>query len=87
MTRYADPVRSEACFNYYIYQINTIAETYKNAYADCLQKSADDRSNADRATLNDRNKLADSVDSSCALLYQCREISSPRNMFECYITT
>lgn len=89
MTRSSDvlqsnPARSMECFDYYVPLLQEITETYEREFKACKQTTADSIENAEAATLDQRNELAQRSSDSCALLSQCTEKISSVDSFECY---
>ncbi|TMW49964.1 hypothetical protein DOY81_004955 [Sarcophaga bullata] len=83
---HSDPVRTVACFNFYIPLINEIANEYETNFKACQNASVDARAKVDDATLEQRNELAVAAKTTCDLLTQCNAIESVVDVFECYIS-
>ena len=89
MTRSSDvlqsnPARSLDCFDYYVPLLQKITETYETNFKACKQATADSKDNAESATLEQRNDLAQRSSVSCAALSQCTESGSAKDAFECF---
>ncbi|KAI8124174.1 hypothetical protein CVS40_5437 [Lucilia cuprina] len=80
-----NPSLSLECFNYYIPLIDKIAKEYEANYGACVQESEDQRSQAEEATLEQRNDLASRAENSCKVLSQCSENESAEKVFECFV--
>lgn len=79
-----NPTRSLSCFDYYIPELNAIAEKYKADYAQCLDDADESRSGIDESTQPDRDLINESANSSCAALQKCSTSEGAIDFFSCY---
>ncbi|ALC42153.1 CG5767, partial [Drosophila busckii] len=79
-----NPTRSLSCFDYYLPQLNNIADNYKTEYAACLTAAKEAEAGIDDTTKENRTRIDNASDDACKALTTCSALSGSIAYFECY---
>ncbi|KAH8331459.1 hypothetical protein KR074_004029 [Drosophila pseudoananassae] len=80
----SDPSHSVACMNYYIPQLNDVANQFKANFQACLDEANLELEAIDDKTSANRTQINESATDSCQLLQSCSTIETSIDFFSCY---
>lgn len=80
----SDPSHSVACMNYFIPQINEVANQFNENFNACIEEADLERQGIDEKTSANRTQINNSATNSCELLQSCSTIEGSYDFFSCY---